>query len=214
MSRRGITPDPFEIGVLPKPWTSPPPPEDNAEPVVFKEETVDPWETPLPAEPVHLTRGHAAWLVLIGGLCFVTLGLVTYLWTRVLPLSRPTVGLRNAAERGAAASAGEADVSDEALNLANLALEAMQQNDLKRASAILAGAQKRGIVLPGLFYQAGLLAFNQGNSEEADDFLDRSIAAHEAVADCWYLRANAAFFTEGTEQGGRRSRGVHRRGTL
>ena len=205
LSRRGVVPDPFQIGVLPKPWS---PPAPAAEPVPASEGEPEPGAfapTPTPTEPMaaprpaRLERRHAVWLALTGGLCLVTLGLVGYLWMRVGPLARfNRTPMRSLAEhKPAAAPTPGAEVSEAALNLANLALEAIQRGDFKQASDFLDKARKEGVALPGLSYQAALLAFNQGRFQDADNLVEQSIAANDAVSDCWYLRANAAFFTAG-----------------
>ncbi len=197
LSRTGVVPDHFEIGVLPKPPRVEPPPPADPDPAPAAQEVAKSPEILPSSAPVRLKRSHAVSLVLIGMLCCVTLCLVAYLWTRLGPLPRASVGARTPVGHGTPGPTPEPEVSEEALNLASLALEAIQQNDLKRASDILTKAQKQGVALPGLNYQAALLAFNQGQREEAENAIERSIAANEAVADCWYLRANSTFFTEG-----------------
>ena len=199
LSRTGVAPDHFEIGVLPKPPRVEAAPATEADPDPEAEAMVmvPPADIFFPPEPpARLERRHAVWLVLTGLLCLVTLGLVAYLWTRVDPFSRTTVSTsKSPTARGKPGPTPEAEVSEETLHLANLALEVIQQGDLKKASDLLARARRQGVVLPGLNYQAALLAFNQGQAQEADNLLERSIAANEAVSDCWYLRANATFFT-------------------
>ncbi len=200
LSRTGVAPDHFEIGVLPKPPRpeAAPATEADPDPATAAAAVAPSGEFLFPPElPARLERRHAVWLVLTGLLCLVTLGLVAYLWTRIDPLSRGGVASSKPAARGAPGPAAEAEVSEESLHFANLALEAIQQGNLKKASDLLTKAQQQGVVLPGLHYQAALLAFNQGQAQEADNLLERSIAANEAVSDCWYLRANTTFFTEG-----------------
>ena len=201
LSRTGVVPDHFEIGVLPRPpRVEVAPPVAEAIPEVDAPKTVEPKKILPLSEPVRLERRHAVWLVLTGGLCLVTLGLVAYLWMQIGPFPRVNPAPRNPVARGTPGQAPSQEVSEEALNLADLALEAMQRGDLKRASDILMQAQKQNMVLPGLSYQEALLALNQGQQQAADDFLERSIKANEAVPDCWYLRANKIFFSAGPAQ--------------
>ncbi len=195
LSRTGVAPDHFEIGVLPRPprVETAPPTEVDPDPA---EAVAEPGEIVFPPEPpARLERHHAVWLALTGLLCLVTLGLVAYLWTRIDPLARTAASSSKPTARGTPGPAQETEVPEEALRFANLTLEAIQLGDLKKASDLLTKAQRQGVVLPGFYYQEALLAFNQGRTQEADDLLERSIAANEAVSDCWYLRANATFFT-------------------
>jgi len=150
--------------------------------------------------PAGLARRHKVWLACTGTLSLVTLGLVSYAWTRLGPFAQSATAPRGTTARGAPGPTAEQELSEEELKVADLALEATQHGDLVRASGILAGAQKQGVTLPGLNYQAALLALNEGRLEAADDFLRRSIAANESVPDCWYLRANTMFCTTGPAQ--------------
>lgn len=197
LSRSGVVPDPFEIGVLPKPPKIEAVPPVEAAPRPAVEATPAPEEALPPTEPPPPGRRHGMSLILIGGLCLVTLASVAYVWMHVVPLLPVSTAPRGPVARGTPGPAPEQEISEEALKLANLVLEAMQQGDFKRASDVLAQAQKQAVTLPGLYYQAALLAFNQGKSMEADNFLEQSIRANEAVPDCWYLRANTLFYTEG-----------------
>lgn len=198
LSRTGVTPDPFQTGPIPRAEPIVQRPSEEAPETERKESPVL-YGPPLPPQVVRLERRHSAWLVFTGALCLVTLGLIAYLWMRMGPLSHLTVAARSPAAPRAAAhpTTPQAEVSDEALSLANLALEAIQQGDFKKASGILAQARKDGVVLPGLAYQMALLAFKQGQRQEAEDWIERSIDANDSVAECWYVRANNSFATDG-----------------
>ncbi len=209
LSRTGVTPDHFQIGVLPKTWSSfpaegasKPDPQTAADDPEAEEPRRDftvPTPTPTP-EPVRAKSRLTPWLVFLGGLVLAALGLAVYLWSQDALPWHAEGPPRNQASHAKPAATPGAEPSEEALNTANLALEAMQGGDLRKASDLLAAARKQGAVMRGFYYQAALLAYNQGQLEEADNFLNQSIEANEAVADCWYLRANASFAAAGPAQ--------------
>ena len=166
---------------------------DQETPAVRQEPSLSP---PL-AEPIGPKRRRATWPVLTGGLLLAALGLAACLWARTGVLSLAAAGLKRPSTRAEPVPTAETEPSEESLNAVNLALEAMQRGDFAQASDLLAKTRKQGTGLRGLFYQAALLAFNQGQPVQADNFIAESIALNEAVADCWYLRANASFFSSG-----------------
>ncbi len=205
LSRTGVTPDHFQIGVLPKTWSALPADgaaskPDAPAPAATVQETPatrqEPAPSPAPPESGDPKR-RAPWPVLTGGLLLAALGLAACLWARTGVLSLAAAGLKRPSEHAQPAPAAEAEPSEESLNAVNLALEAMQRGDFAQASDLLAKTRKQGTGLRGLFYQAALLAFNQGQPAQADNFIAESIALNEAVAECWYLRANASFFNSG-----------------
>jgi tetratricopeptide (TPR) repeat protein len=79
--------------------------------------------------------------------------------------------------------------SDAALKTANAVIEAIAKGDLGKASALLVQAQSQGINLPGMRYQAALLALTLKDLDAADSWIEQSIKAKDSVSDCLYLRA-------------------------
>jgi tetratricopeptide (TPR) repeat protein len=139
-----------------------------------------------PDSAVH--RHLAGWLALIAVLGLVLLCSLVYLWVAVIPGSH---GSRLApASPAAAGRPNPAKASDGALKTADQVIDSIQAGDFAKASGLLDQAQRQGIILPDMQYQGALLALTQGNVDEADAFIDRSIAANESVAECLYLRAN------------------------
>ena len=129
-------------------------------------------------------------LPLVLGLAVLELLVAGYLGWRVHGLSSGHLpGARGALS--AADLPADETVSDEALAVANQALEAIGKGDLIRASALLTDAQQRRVALPGLSYQAALLAHSMGEEDKMEEWMDRSIAAHELTPECWYLRASS-----------------------
>ena len=109
------------------------------------------------------------------------------LWrTRALP---PTQAAARQAATAADDYPADQTVSDDALAAADQTLDALNRGDFARASAVLADAHRRNLGLPGLSYQVALLASRRGDADGLDYWTERSIQAHEAVSECWYLRA-------------------------
>lgn len=95
----------------------------------------------------------------------------------------------------AAASGGrplEGGASQEAGAIANQVLDAIQHGRLAAASSLLEEAHRRDLRLPGMSYQAALLAYQRGDGAKAEDWIDASLAANEWVPECLYLQANRA----------------------
>ena len=123
-------------------------------------------------------------LALVGTASLAVLGTVVFLWSR--PAAVPQQ------DHADASPATENTASSEVARTADLVLRSIQRGRLEEASGLLADASKRGSVLPGLRYQAALLALRQGDVRASVDWISQSIAAREAVPECLYLRANAA----------------------
>jgi tetratricopeptide (TPR) repeat protein len=87
------------------------------------------------------------------------------------------------------ATAEGAGASDAALKTANAVIEAIAKGDLGKASGLLAQAQSQGIHLPGLRYQAALLALALKDLDAADNWIAQSIRAKDSIPECLYLRA-------------------------
>lgn len=80
--------------------------------------------------------------------------------------------------------------NEEALEIVDRVLGAVAHGEIKEAASLLADAQQRGVPLPGLRYQAALLALNLGEFIPAKNLLDESIDLGDAVPECCYLRAS------------------------
>ena len=125
------------------------------------------------------------------GLAVLELAVAGYLGWRAYA---PSSGRSPASAHGAVVAPADlpADevVSEDALAVSNSVLDAIGKGDLPKAFDLLVDAQRRHVALPGLSYQAALLARNLGSAEKLEEWTDRSIAAHELVSECWYLRAS------------------------
>ena len=84
----------------------------------------------------------------------------------------------------------ERKATDAGMAAADQILEAMQHGKLAEASALIADAQKHDLVVPGMNYQAALLAYGQGKDDEAEDWIDQAVAMNEDVPECLFLQAN------------------------
>ena len=114
-----------------------------------------------------------------------------FVWARERPISANNNPATQISQPPAPADRSvDALVSDAALKVANLAIDAIEKGDFAKASGLLDEAQRENLSWPDMDYQGALLALSQGNVESAARWIDRSIAARQSVAECLYLRAN------------------------
>ena len=127
------------------------------------------------------------WSVALGA---VLLGLeLIWYW----PADRPAVPAA-AANLGATVPTpgrppGNLHVSDEALQVADQFLATIAKGDFAGALDLLEETDRRKLLLPGLRYQAGLVAYHQRDSYKAARWINASINAGECLPECAYLQA-------------------------
>lgn len=181
--------------------------EDAAEPIEVEAAVMEPFEAGDDSEALLVSgagngyvrtiydenRRPAGWLWVAGVVGLLLVCLLSY-WLFRVRSSNSDHSASQAAQTTVFEPTHEAIASDDALKVADAAIDAMQRGDLAKASNLFAQAKRQGISLPGMSYQGALLALRQGDVDAADHWIERSIAANESVAECLYLQANEAAY--------------------
>jgi hypothetical protein len=106
--------------------------------------------------------------------------------------ARPPPSVPAPAVAIAAPAAPSAATVSSALNTVSIAFEKEQTGDFASARALLQPLSQPPLALPGTEYQLAMLALRAGDPVRAKLHLDRSLAAGQQTAPCYYARAALA----------------------